>query len=346
MSLPIIFYGLFLYFSDALSLAIGQLFTQTDLIDTAILRYLTEMGFYLGLIGGFAGALLLTGQVKIRWTSDLISTMIGNFIIINILLASAVALFFGRFFGAPSFALFGAVLGTTIAILLPQKREPNYVMAGGFVLLFAWTTSISVGANTPALASGPLLLFLVYFLKKTAQSYHSRWMSKPLSVLIVALMIIILFCFSGVRYYHIYRELPANKLTYSLEGILPAGKNIRTNKNTYDLLLDLNTIISGSESAQYCIMPDIAAYWINAPIHNPIPIDWATRGELFHHVDRVIDSLDSHRKSNIVIIQKVVAKKIATKMVRLEAGEKYPAIEHVRQHYKKIDETQFFEIYK
>ena len=147
---------------------------------------------------------------------------------------------------------------------------------------------------------------------------------------------------------HIFREQPARNLTERLDSVLPGGKGIRTNQNTYNFLVDLQDAIrlSRKSGKTYAIIPDCAGWWVKSQQINPLPIDWVQGVELNKPalITRVIQDLELLRNTNTVIVQKVEAKRLRDGFVSF--GPQFAVVEYVRDHFIKVNETSLFELYK
>src|SRR4028119_310710 len=145
-------------------------------------------------------------------------------------------------------------------------------------LLLAWSASLSVGYNSPALFLGPLLTILA----AVAYSRSGSPVPRLLQVASVIAGVAVLLSFGASRPYYIYREQPSSELTESLDGVLAGGRLIYTNPNTYDFLIDLNETTGdvSSRNMTYAIVPDVPGYWVKSKQTNPLPIDWPQPVEL------------------------------------------------------------------
>jgi hypothetical protein len=212
-------------------------------------------------------------------------------------------------------------------------------------LLLAWSASLSVGYNFPALLLGPLFTILAVFVYSVRGSLDPRFLRAALVVAGVA----ILLGFGVARPYYIYREQPSSELTRSLDGVLPGGRLIYTNPNTYDFLVDLNDATDdvSSRNRTYAIVPDVPGYWVQSRQTNPLPVDWPQPVELGsqHLVDRVTRDLEAERGEVVVIVQKVHAFYLADGFVPLDEDQ-YAVVRYVRENFEKTDETEFFELYE
>jgi hypothetical protein len=222
-----------------------------------------------------------------------------------------------------------------------EDKTPIAILA----LLLAWSASLSVGYNFPALLLGPLFAILAAFVYSRRESLSPRFLQTTLIIVGVA----ILLSFGVSRPYYIYREQPSSELTKSLDGVLPGGRLIYTNPNTYEFLVDLNKAIdvASERNRTYAIIPEVAGYWVQSRQTNPLPIDWPWPVELSNQylTDRVTSELAAKRGDVIVIVQKVEAFDLADGFRPLDEDQ-YEVVKYVRTHFRKTDETEFFELYE
>ncbi len=159
----------------------------------------------------------------------------------------------------------------------------------------------------------------------------------------------ILLSFGVSRPYYIYREQPSSELTKPLGEVLPGGRLIYTNPNTYDFLVDLNNAADtvSAKNKTYAIIPDVPGYWVQSRQPNPLLVDWPQPVELGNQylIDRVIEDLAAKRGEVIVIVQKVHAFYLPDGFVPLDEDQ-YPVVQYVRTHFEKTHETEFFELYE
>lgn len=338
---PGILYITFLLFTRALQDAILQLSTQTNIFSAGLITYF-NIYTLLGCIVGYISCRLYTQEESLSgvlWKNQLRIFALSVVLLIGLLITFAVAPF-----PVLSFVLFGLVVGFFGQNLRKNKTEAKIVFTS---LLMAWSASLSIGYNTPVLASGQLLtVLLVFVYSKIADNlrlYRNIYIFGLFSMCFVISVLFGLF-----RANYIYREQEASNLVKRLDEVLPGGRYIRTNENTYKFLVDLQNAISIAQDLgmTYSIVPDCAGWWVKSPQTNPISIDWAQGTELGKPElnERVIRELESIRHNNIVIVQKVEANDLSNGFTPL--GDQYVVVEYIKNHFVKVYETSFFELYR
>jgi hypothetical protein len=306
--LPSLLYVAYLVSVGGLMDAVVQLTTQTDLLWTGVLIYLVS---WLGLP---------------LWLG---ATSLFNFYYL-------------------AFFLFGWVM----LITLRDARHKRWsdVSFGLLVLVCAWSTSVSLGYNTPALAAGPLGLFILARFKRQATQARLPFFATPITFSTALGLLTIISCLGFVvwRSQSIYKEQPAQHLTYTLATTLPGGRLIYTNANTAAFMADLQTAIHHTNGQRYAIVPDIAGYWVKAPQVNPLPLDWAQGVELNQPAlaARVTAALERQRGQLVIIVQRVAAGALAERFAPLPTDDFYTVVNYVRRHFTLIERTTFFDVYQ
>lgn len=370
--LPTACYVGYLAISGAMPDAVLQLTTYSlkTSLGKAVYTYIFNSGTAWGILAGYLATFMAHGKFNFgSMTKNAIWTrIIGILILFGIPLSVAGSLAIGGYFyiGHPSFAVFGTVIGLLLFFLYKDKKVTPLIRCGVMLLIVAWSVSLSIGYNTPALAMGPLVLFLVGCAISSCpapvgsrESGRLNWsvLVRPLTrlsvrnhinILAVLLLIGTLITFSIARLTYIYREMPASHLTYDLGEVLLGGKLIKTNHNTYLFLKDLEVArdIAKDKEKGYAIIPDVAANWIKSSQPNPLSIDWPQSTELGRQEleDRIIGDLERHRGGLIVIVQKYQASSLNSGFSPL--SDRYHIVQYVQSHWSKTGETQFFELYE
>lgn len=259
----------------------------------------------------------------------------------------ALALPSGGLSAALSYALFGMLTAYVVVWLMEGRRvHSDRLRLATLALIVAWSASMSVGYHVPTLGSGEMLVVLLGHACTAAPA--NLVFCRARTPIFVSVLAVALLAFGAARTRHIYRESPAADLVHRLDRVLPGGHRIRTNLNTYLFLADLNSAVDRSRSfgGSYSILPDCAGWWVRNAHRNPMSIDWAQGTELANPelVDRAVAELELARASNVVIVQKAEADALAGGFTPLR--DRYAVVRYVRRHFRKIDETPLFELYR
>lgn len=346
---PGILYATYLFCMHAFPDAVLQLTSQSDLFYYGLHNYRNPRLLFFVLVGIISTLFIIGNQKRITPAHNSFVEWIGLLTLSVIpLIGISITYFSGQKILPASFWLFSLVAGVA-GFLLIKKETRELGKVGLLILLMAWSASISIGWPYPDLVSGLLMAFLLTW---SLPIIHLRLTERKRGyiyfVLLVFLSSLLLVSFGSARFRFITREQPAENLTEKLDGVLPGGKGIRTNQNTYDFLQDLGAAIKISRNFgnTYAIIPDCAGWWVKSPQSNPLPIDWVQKIELNKPelTARVIRDLDSLKETNIVIVQKVEARFLMDGFIPF--SEEFAVVEYVRSHYTRVYETTFFELYK
>jgi len=314
-----------------------QVGSATAFVDRAVLPILTFWHVLLGIGLGVASVGLLTRRKS--WVS------VTGFVCINaVLLLCALALrtelyWYSKYI---SWGLFGFALGAVVSERMSATGDRTAARAGFLAVVVAWSIAISNGFNYPTLGCGLLVLFLVYSVFNGAEKLSGY--ALPSSMLLVT---VALAAFWVGRHQHIYRDMPASRLTARLDGVLPGGRFLRTNPNTLDFLSDLNVAISKTQGERFAIIPGFPAYWVKGRALDPLPMDWPYVEVIStaQMTDRLVKSVADQKGKIILLVEKVEPTYLASGFEPLDERI-YPEslLTYVRTHFEKVGETKYFEL--
>ncbi len=345
IALPAAGYCAYLLVTGSFSEAVLQLASQTGIASTGVGSYL-NYGTLLGVLAGYCSMFLLSVDTVLLLRAERARMYIGVSILVVVTAALiAIGLYRGSL-ATISFGVFGTVLGAVLhRVSKVTTRDEGKTIVVLMALLLAWSASLSVGYNFPTLLLGPLFTILVAFAYSVRESLGPKFLRTALVVAGIA----ILLGFGISRPYYIYREQPSSELTEPLDEVLPGGRLIYTNPNTYEFLVDLNnaTALVSARDKTYAIIPDVPGYWVQSRQVNPLLVDWPQPVELGnqHLIDRVTNDLAAQRGEVSVIVQKVYAFYLADGSVPLDEDQ-YAVVQYVRTNFEKTHETEFFELYE
>ncbi|MCB0508605.1 MAG: hypothetical protein KDD21_09920 [Bacteroidetes bacterium] len=313
--LPIFIYVVIISIYGGFNDLIIQLSGHNELIKVGILSYIQNPFFYVGILIFFFINYIFKQEKIIFYFSILIAM---------ILLVTF------HFHGRVSFIFFGILLADLIQSFF-QKKENKILL---ILLVLSWSVSISVGYNTPALCIGNML---VYF----------TWKILPIDkkiIPIISLLVIIAFIYA--RLFFIYKDADFTKLKYKLNHIVEGANGIYTNKNTYQVLVELDSIKQKNPSIIF--LPDFTACRILHSHQSPILTEWPNKTEIPNQkiLEKVTSKLMKDSTS-IIAISKYETSLLKDGFIPLESkGMDYPIIKLVKENYYKFDETTFFELYR
>jgi len=332
-ALPGLVFVAWLTVSGALPDAVFQLTARSELLDVGFLRYLWEYSFPWGVLFG-----LIAGRQAFDKGRSF-----ALIVLFCVLAAAAVALGEGRFLWTPSFGLMGVVLGVGLC-LWHQGSSPERLQHLALVaVVIGWCTSLSIGYNTPALATGVFVVFLLSMQHR--MSVSPAWLAP---VLTAVLVVVTAVNFWQARHKYIYLDTDSARLSEDAGELMPGLQRIRTGPNTAAFLRDLNKAVAQAGDRPYAIIPDLAAWWVKSANRNPIAIDWPLGDILIRPelVERIEKSLLGGDRPQIIIVQKVRANALAMGFMVLPESERYIVATTVRSQLRKIGETEYFELYE
>ena len=205
-------------------------------------------------------------------------------------------------------------------------------------------TSLSHGYLTPALGSG--MLVTAVMLPRSGRSADALLPD----VALLGITALALAGFITVRTQYVYLD-DAQHLTHDLGDALPGGRLIRTNEHTHAVLTELRRTSDAvtARGRRYAIVPDAPGWWAFAAQHNPLDVDWWITTELgFDHpalVDRALNALDAQRGRITILVQKYGTEAPAAGLVPV--SDDYSSIlPHLRAHWRKVGETEYFSLYE
>jgi hypothetical protein len=322
-------------YAGAMALAGGvgplveQVFARRDIVERGIVAYTSVVplssGIACGVLGPWSGALLPLGVITFA------STGLAN----------------GGFLDTPAFLLFWAAFGATLASGLTGGASRPAWRLGALALGTAWCASLSGGYNTPARAAGILALGLLVSSWPQQRSSDAPTASNAYRIGLLVTLLIVASCYGSGRTRHLYRERPRGELTERLDGVFPGAHGLHTNARTAAVLTDLRAAIDRAPDRLFAILPDFAGYWVAASQHNPLLIDWPNRGELRTPAiwRRFREHLEAQRGRIRLVVQKYSTETLHRGLARLDSRQ-YPVLAEVRARWRKVDETEFFEIYE
>lgn len=335
----------------ALPRAWMQLASQTGLYEAGIEPFITDEPIRYGFLVGAGGALLL--MLSRKWEGggkrQTVLAIVG---VLLLFLTPATAISYlakGEFLWKSSIRLFGAALGSSLLLALWPHRRRSQFRITLLVLFLAWSASVSVGYQSTALAAGAVAALLVLTALVLVSDLEKREIATWVCFLLTVLILIpTLVGFDYTRRNHIYRERRASELSYPLGGVLSGGGLIYTNGATYELMTDLRRAIVQANGERYAILPDFACHWVRSTQSNPLPLDWVQSTELATPglVSQVVRELEDRRGEVTVLIQKVSARNVATRLMSLPRSERYEVVNYVAANWTLSGETQYFNLYR
>jgi hypothetical protein len=178
-----------------------------------------------------------------------------------------------------------------------------------FILLLAWISSISAGLNSPVLVLGICMLLGIAIIINQIQHLPL------LRIILPFVSFLYLILFLVFQNQNNYRDLPCNKLKYSLNDISGNFGNIYTNKTTFEYFKELLELIEQNHlQNRFVTIPNSSIVYPILKSKNPFPLDWMQSAE-YAGSERLLKSkiLEAISKDTVfLIIDKYDSKQMAT----------------------------------
>lgn len=219
----------------------------------------------------------------------------------------------------------------------------NEISVAFVTLLLAWCVSISVGYNTPALFIGGCITWVMFHLNKYT---FLNDLTVPKSHIIKQTIILAIYfiIFTCTRFLNIYRDSKITKLTYKLDNIVGGAAGIYTNKNTFAVLQELDSLKKSVPNL--VAIPDFTVCNILHSSESKILTEWPNKTEIPN--DKILEKIISKIKNDTTIIfaipvfQTALLKNGFT--LQENNGLNYPIIKFVKENYTKKTYTKYFEL--
>jgi hypothetical protein len=314
--LPVAVYAAFISYYGGWNDLTTQLRGHSELLQVGVEKYVLNVAFWLGAVIAF---------IYKR------SKLPAGLYVFAILLVLSGLLVTNHYHGSISFMIVG------ILIVEYYYAKVFFRKIIAICILLAWCVSISVGYNTPALFAGGCFAVLILLHYEQLQLKHN----------INYFTVVFLFAeFYFMRTNNIYRDLPSTLLTYNLDGIVEGASGIYTNKNTYSVLLELDSL--KKQFRGLVPIPDFTACNILHSHQSKIATEWPNKTEIPNTAILVKVVKDLKRDSTTVFaIPKYETASLAYGFTELKGkGMNYPIVQYVKRRYSKFGETSYFELFR
>lgn len=337
-------------FTWKLSEYTAQLATQSDLNLTGLQVYQKSLPFMSSIFTGFIFSFLLfLPPYQYRNKQFNIGYFLALILILFVMKNNFPFLASSDYLNTGSFIFAGLFFGNLLFLLTKSAAHGVLLKYAIFIGLVVWCSAISLGYNNPALGSGLLLAILlieVLYIAKS-QDERSNIMQGLVIFLLIYLTVLAYIPFDIGRQKLIYQELPKDQLKYSLTGLLPGGRGIKTDYSRYMYFADLNKTIAGLNGRKFALLPENAAYWIKSNDLNPLPIDWPNKYEVNSHTElRLERSVDDLLEGGgCILLNKYFLDRMSSRLLPLDSSPEFPIIDFVKSNYRKVGESDYLEIY-
>lgn len=334
--IPLILYVIYLYTHNALPQFIEQMTGRTELFSTAVIRFIKSFikarlfVIYLILLGiliYWGGYFVKNGKQqtfnfiknKTKQYSSLIFYISLIFLLLTISYSYNFFFIVDRMYLNNPFEFFwiNIFVGIYVVILGFANLKQRFFI--GLIFLLSWTSSISLGSNSPVYITGVLamcnVVLLFYLMQKTKPDFTQKI---PLKYQKAGLLLFLVsfFCvsFYGQKKVN-YKEQSAWNLKNNLGTLFKNYGSIKTNDRTFAYYKDLRKIIDTIPDIKnnFVIAPNGAVTYPLINSRNPFPVDWLQRDEYVGNESyfyKKIDSVISQRQIYI-LLEKVNSSKLA-----------------------------------
>jgi hypothetical protein len=298
-----------------------QLSGHNELLKVGVFSYLSNPVVYAGFIG-----LLVYRNLNLD----------KLYLSVFCLLFACILMLTNHFHGKFGFLFLGIIVGE----LFYQLKENKSVKIPIITILLAWSVSISVGYNTPALFIGGALSMMFFYSIISTQT-------KNLNRYTIAILTLLIITFYYTRTLNIYRDLPSKNLTYKLDNLVEGAHGIYTNKNTYDVIKELDSL--KKELPNIVIVPDFTACNILHSHESKILTEWPNKTEIPN--DKILEKItykikhDSTLVFAIPVFQTALLKDGFTPQEH--GGINYPIVKRcTKANYSQKSFSKYFEIHR
>ncbi len=216
------------------------------------------------------------------------------------------------------------LIGSGIYFLVKARKDNGYYLAL-LLLSVSWSASISNGYRTPIHFSLPFVVSLFFFFEMHTKQFHRFITPTVLSAYLITFFI---------GYQTIYRDSERSELDYALGEVFPQLGFIKSDKETYDELVELKEL--SVQYQNFTVLPaNTQAHYLTKTI-NPIGIDWPLDVEINDEAHLLVKKL-KEQKTTVFMEKKFLTE---TQL----AGYKIKTL--IEKDWKLIRETTHFKVYQ
>lgn len=357
---PVIAYLVWLLYQGGLGNFIAQMTGRTELLETGFIQYIKyflksySLPLHLLVVGLFV-ANTINRKEETRLKNFLHNK--AYYLSVTIMVYMFVIIFY-HFLDAKQniyflpFELFWLCIDMFLLSWISVKISQKTFFTVLFVLFIAWTSSISLGDNSPIFASGLLAVSILY-LSMLVNRIQVMKDGEESAKMIAFGGIIVLGIFVagniGQRMWN-YRDLPAKELRFNLSDVHPNFSGIKTNKTTGLYYMELKNIFESLPDAKNktVVLPNNAIFYPIFETNNPLPLDWMQPAEYIGQEERIFSAVLSLCKTPgyYFIIDRIDSKNMAYKLKALDY-DSYEYLSIVFDYCEQINvNSDYFVVYK
>jgi hypothetical protein len=357
--LPLVLYFLFLLAHHAVFDFVAQMTGRTELVETGVLQY----GKYFFHSWSLPLHVIIWGlfglRIFIRNPQSKLQLWLNSkaYILSSIILVYMLGLLFYHFLDYQQdiyrlpFELFWLLIDVSLLAWISVKLSQRSFYSALFVLLLAWTSSISLGDNSPVFAAGIIASMVIYMsLCILKIKFDGTKFTKASRVVgLVAVIALFVSAYFAQENWN-YRDLPSKQLHFPLSQVDDDFGNTLTNNITGAYYAELKNIYTHLPNAlnHTVVLPNNAMFYPMFQTRNPMPIDWMQPAEYVGQERRVFQSLSElcHSHGYYFIIDKIDSKQMAFKHEPLDY-KNYPYMDTIFTYCKLVPiQSDYFMVYQ
>ncbi|OIO52295.1 MAG: hypothetical protein AUJ11_00705 [Parcubacteria group bacterium CG1_02_44_65] len=324
-------FPLFLYMAAMAMLGAGkdmviQLSSYRNIWDTAVSHYFVFHKLPFAIILGYVLARILKNG---RWG------IFASMVIASALGLAQLSLRFPHWhpssFAHFSVLLWGLTIGAAVYFYHAKRLHEFWITL--YCAGIGWIVSISLGYMFPATAGG---LLAIYWMTMAGID-RTPWFRKTMFCFI-ALLAVIGFVIN--KRDAVFRDERAAYDQIPLNGIFQGAAHFKTSKKNYELLTDLNDALAKVSQKQFTIVPQMTAYWVSSKAVNPLPLDW------INGVDLPSPELYEKVKAKLISLKGQMTVVVSKEDIVYGGPMNYPITDFIHEHFSRVGETRFFELYE
>lgn len=358
-AIPFIVYLIVLIKHDAVNLFVEQMTGRTELFETGIIQYgkrlVTGLTAPINFICFVITAMLFFNRnnqlvdIFIKKGFPSIISLIYTFLFI-VHIVRHFLLDYADLLGMPFELFFMLVFLSLLNIALVRRltKLHYFVLVSLFI---SWTSSISLGDNSPVFSVGIMAISFILLIF----DFHYRYPVKLTSLLISKVFHIflaaVIFAVGIYSQRNVnYRDLGYKQLTGGLNILSEEFGGVRTNPATFAYYNDLKNIFkSYYDSDNIVLVPHNPVFYALMKIRNPASLDWIQQGEYVGQEERIrnnIKSLIDNRHDIIFIIDNIDTRRIHKGISNMNYDSTYIIANLIIESCKEIEvNSDFFKVY-
>lgn len=337
---------------------IDQLTGRTEFWQTGVARF--SRGFWNSPVLALYGVAMVTGLIKIWNTESARDNYWINWIIMmqktvtflfKVILVFAVFIKTDRLF-AISMAFFWLLVLDIFLIYLHDQKLPRWIRPAWWILLAAWTSSISLGDNAPVFATGMLAGTAIIMQIKDFMNRIYRNL-RPYQLIAAGLLVPALFVLSLMAQMRVnYRDLPAGNLTRQGGALFAGLKGVMLSEGMYDYLSEIKRLYheQGAPAGRFAVWPNNALIYPLLDSRNPFLLDWMQAAEFAGNEGVLMESTGNTLKANdlVILVEKRNVKWIASGEVLLDRNSgDYPYLQLLDSFARPVSSgSKWFDLYR